>query len=120
MPWSVRRGQSECPDSLPSLASARETASGGFAFDRLIYPPLLRNVYADKNRQEAIIRESGLDWVLVRPSVLNDKAGRGSPRVLEDLSAFHGGSISRDDVASFVLDQVNTDAWLHRSPLITW
>jgi uncharacterized protein YbjT (DUF2867 family) len=51
-------------------------------------------VYADKNRQEAIVRESGLDWVLVRPSMLNDKPGRDSIRALTDLSNFHGGTIS--------------------------
>ena len=77
-------------------------------------------MYADKNRQEAIVRDSGLDWVLVRPSILNDKPGRGSVRALTDLSGFHGGSISREDVARFVLDQLRADAWLHRSPLITW
>jgi hypothetical protein len=38
---------------------------------------------------------------------------------LTDLSDFHGGSISRQDVATFVLDQLRTDAWLHRAPLIT-
>jgi uncharacterized protein YbjT (DUF2867 family) len=88
-------------------------------FDRLIFPLLLKHVYADKNRQEAIVRDSGLDWVLVRPAVLNDKPSRGAIRALTDLSGFHGGSISRADVATFVLDQLHIDAWLHRSPLIT-
>ena len=55
---------------------------GGFLFDKLIFPLILRKVYADKNRQEAIVRESGLDWVLVRPSMLNDKPGRDSIRAL--------------------------------------
>jgi uncharacterized protein YbjT (DUF2867 family) len=89
-------------------------------FDNVIYPLLLRKVYADKNRQEAIVRDSGLDWVLVRPSVLNDKPGRNEIRALDDLSGFHGGTIARADVASFVLDQVRGNTWLHRAPLITW
>jgi hypothetical protein len=58
--------------------------------------------------------------VLVRPSVLNDKPGRAAIRALADLSSFHGGTISRANVASFVLDQVRDDTWVHRSPLITW
>jgi uncharacterized protein YbjT (DUF2867 family) len=86
----------------------------------LIFPALLRKVYVDKNRQEAIVRDSGLDWVLVRPSVLNDKPAKNDIRALTDLSGFHGGTIARADVASFVLDQVHTDTWLGRSPLITW
>ncbi|MDB5614311.1 MAG: flavin reductase [Devosia sp.] len=106
--------------AITGIGAGDSVGHGGFAFDRLIYPLLLRNVYADKNRQEAIIRDSGLDWVLVRPSVLNDKPGRGSPRTLENLSAFHGGTIARGDVASFVVEQVKANTWLHRSPLVTW
>ena len=86
----------------------------------MIFPLLLRKVYADKNRQEAIVRDSGLDWVIVRPAVLNDKAGGKPIRALTDLGDFHGGTISREDVASFVLEQVRADTWLHRAPLIAW
>lgn len=106
--------------AITGMGAGDSVGHGGFAFDRLIFPLLLRHVYADKNRQEAVVRDSGLDWVLVRPSILNDKPGRGSVRALEDLSNFHGGTISRDDVASFVLDQVQGVTWQHRSPLVTW
>ncbi|HEY0032304.1 MAG TPA: flavin reductase, partial [Devosia sp.] len=44
----------------------------------------------------------------------------GSPRVLEDLAGFHGGTIAREDVAAFVVDQVKANNWLGRSPLVTW
>ena len=106
--------------AITGIGAGDSAGHGGFLFDKLIFPLLLRKVYADKNRQEAIVRDSGLDWVLVRPSVLNNKPGRGTIKAIEDLSAFHGGSISREDVAKFVLDQVSADAWLRRSPLITW
>ena len=105
---------------ITGIGAGDSAGHGGFLFDNVIFPLLLRNVYADKNRQEAIVRESGLDWVLVRPSVLNDKPGRDSIRALTDLSHFHGGTISRENVARFVLDQLRADVWLHRSPLITW
>jgi putative NADH-flavin reductase len=105
---------------ITGMGAGDSAGHGGFVFDNLIFPLLLKKVYADKNRQEAMVRDSGLDWVLVRPSVLNDKPSRGSIRALTDLADFHGGNISRGDVATFVLDQVQADAWLHRSPLITW
>jgi uncharacterized protein YbjT (DUF2867 family) len=105
---------------ITGIGAGDGAGHGGFLFDNVIFPLLLRNVYADKNRQEAIVRESGFDWVLVRPSMLNDKPGRDSIRALTDLSGLHGGTISRENVARFVLDQLHTDAWLHRSPLITW
>ncbi|WP_035968588.1 NAD(P)-dependent oxidoreductase [Bradyrhizobium sp. WSM1417] len=105
---------------ITGMGAGDSAGHGGFVADNVIFPLLLKKVYADKNRQEAIVRESGLDWVLVRPSILNNKPGRGSVRALTDLSGFYGGSIAREDVATFVLDQVRADTWLHRSPLITW
>jgi uncharacterized protein YbjT (DUF2867 family) len=80
----------------------------------------LRNVYADKDRQEDIVRSSGTDWVLVRPTVLNDQPARGSVRAMTDLSGLRGGTIARADVARFVVDQLTDDQWLRRAPLITW
>jgi len=106
--------------AITGIGAGDSRGHGGFVFDHLIYPLLLRHVYADKDRQEAIVRASGLDWVLVRPAVLNDKAGRGDVRALEDLSSFHGGTISREDVAQFAVAQVESDQWLRRSPLIAW
>jgi uncharacterized protein YbjT (DUF2867 family) len=105
---------------ITGIGAGDSAGHGGILFDNLIFPLLLRKVYADKNRQEAIIKDSGLDWVLVRPSILNNKPSRDSIRALTELSDFHGGTISRGDVASFVLDQVRDDTWVHRSPLITW
>jgi putative NADH-flavin reductase len=106
--------------AITGIGAGDSRGHGGLIFDNVIFPLLLRHVYADKNRQEAIIRESGLDWTLVRPSILNNKPDRKPVRVLEDLSNVHGGTISRADVASFVLDQVQEGSWVHRSPLITW
>ena len=105
---------------ITGIGAGDSAGHGGLLFDNLIFPLLLRKVYADKNRQEAIIRDSGLDWVLVRPSILNNKPSSNTIRAITDLSGFHGGTISREDVARFVLDQVGADTWLHRSPLITW
>lgn len=106
--------------SITGIGAGDSNGHGGFLFDRLIFPLLLRKVYEDKNRQEALIKDSGLDWTIVRPSILNNKPGGKVIRTLTDLTDFHGGEIARQDVASFVLDQVVGDAWVHRVPLITW
>ncbi|MBA8879132.1 NAD(P)-dependent oxidoreductase [Phyllobacterium myrsinacearum] len=105
---------------ITGMGAGDSAGHGGVVFDKLIFPLLLRKVYADKNRQEAIIKDSGLDWTIVRPSILNNKVGRGAIRTLTDLSDFHGGAIARQDVATFVLDQVTSREWLRKSPLLTW
>ena len=117
---AMKAEQVSRPVAITGIGAGESVSHGGFLFDRLIFPLLLRKVYADKNRQEAIVRDSGLDWVIVRPAILNDKAGGKTIRALTDLSDFHGGTISRADVASFVLDQVRSDTWLHRAPVIAW
>jgi NAD(P)H-binding len=58
--------------------------------------------------------------VLVRPTVLNDKSPRGKVRALTDLNGFRGGAVSRSDVARFVVEQLDSETWLHRAPLVTW
>jgi uncharacterized protein YbjT (DUF2867 family) len=93
---------------------------GGFLFDTLIFPLLLRKVYDDKNRQEDAVRASKLDWVLVRPVVLSDKPAKGAVRALTDLSGVHGGTVARNDVAKFVVQQLTDETWLRRAPLIMW
>lgn len=105
--------------AITGIGAGDSKGHGGFMFDNVIFPLLLRHVYADKDRQEALIRASDRDWVIVRPSVLNNKVGGQPVRVLTDLSSFHGGTIPRPDVARFVLEQVRKNDWLHQSPLIT-
>ncbi|MBL7138186.1 MAG: SDR family oxidoreductase, partial [Bacteroidales bacterium] len=47
-------------------------------FGKVIVPLFLNNVYKDKKRQMEIIRESGLEWVIIRPPRLTQapKTGR--------------------------------------------
>lgn len=105
---------------ITGVGAGDSRGHGGFAYDRIILPLLLRNVYADKDRQEAIIAHSNLDWVLVRPTILNGKPPRGNLRALVNLDGFHGGKIARSDVAAFVVDQLTSDAFVGKRPLITW
>jgi putative NADH-flavin reductase len=93
---------------------------GGFVFDRLIQPSLLGPAYKDKERQEAAIRASSLDWVVIRPAMLTNGAPRGRIRATTDLEGIHGGKVARADVAQFVVEQLTSDTWLHRTPIILW
>ncbi|SCX26793.1 NAD(P)-dependent oxidoreductase [Agrobacterium rosae] len=105
---------------ITGLGAGDSRGHGGFFFDRLFLPLMLRKVYEDKDRQEDAIRASTLDWTIVRPTVLNDKPARGGIKALTDLSGVHGGTIARSDVAEFVVQQLATDTWLRKVPLITW
>ena len=104
---------------ITGLGAGDSAGHGGFMYDWLIKPVVLRTIYEDKDRQEAIVKDSGLEWVIVRPTVLTDKAATGRVRAIINLSGFHGGQISRSDVANFVVMQITGDEWLRKTPLIT-
>jgi uncharacterized protein YbjT (DUF2867 family) len=103
---------------ITGLGAGDSRGHGGFLFDRLIMPLLLRNVYVDKDRQEAIITGSKLDWTLVRPAVLTNQPATGKVWAQVDLAEVHGGTITRGDVARFVVAGLSRGDWKKQAPLI--
>jgi putative NADH-flavin reductase len=105
---------------ISALGVGDSRGHGGFVFDRLFQPLLLRHAYKDKGRQEAAIRTSSLDWVLVRPAMLTNDPARGSVRAIVDLADVNGGKVARADVAQFVVEQLAKDTWLKQTPVLLW
>ena len=85
---------------------------------RIPFEMALGRVYDDKSVQEKIIRSSALDWVIARPVILTNGPMTGRYRVLVDAEAWRGGFISRADVAHFVIEQVENDAYLGKPPVL--
>ncbi len=104
---------------ITGLGAGDSKGHGGLLYDKLILPLILRRIYNDKDRQEAAIRQSNLDWTIVRPAVLTNDPAKGNYRVLTDLTGFTAGKISRADVAAFVLRQLTEERYLHQTPLIS-
>ena len=104
---------------ITGIGAGDSRGHGGFLYDRLVQPLPLRGVYADKDRQEALIQASGLDRVIARPSLLRDGPATGRVRAPTDLQGFHGGEIARADVAALVIAQLTSDRWMHKAPLVT-
>lgn len=88
---------------------------------KLVIKTLLKGAIDEKEKQEQAIRESNLDWVIVRPTRLTDGPITGKYRLGEHLpfSTFALPSISRADVAAFLLNQLTTDKYLHKALTIT-
>lgn len=91
---------------------------GGFLYSSILLPLLLRRVYDDKDVQEQIIRESALEWVIVRPGLLTRGPRTGSYRVLTRPHEWRMGKISRADVADFLVRQIDDDACLGKTPFL--
>lgn len=85
----------------------------------VMLPLLLRNVMNDHAREEAIIRQSTLDWVIVRPPRLTDGPYTGRYRSGEDIKERTLlASISRADVADFIVTQLTDGRYVHKAPAV--
>ncbi len=91
---------------ITGMGAGDSRGHGGFVYDRLLLPLLLGRIYADKDRQEAVVSESGLDWVIVRPARLVNTPGTGRWREIERFSGERMTTISRADVADLVVREV--------------
>jgi len=75
-------------------------------FERVVKPLFLKGVLADLRRMEVSVRQSELDWTLVRAAQLVDGPARGAYRAEPGYSLPGGTRIARADVAAFMLDEL--------------
>lgn len=74
-------------------------------------------VFADHTQQEALLRQSTLDWVIARPVALNDRQSAGQ-LVVEYKRTPSPFAISRQRLAHFMLDSLRSDTYVHQAPLL--
>lgn len=84
---------------------------------RLFIATLLRHVFADKNRGEVLLLASGLEFVNVRPGRLLDAAARGGVKAALQGKGLKP-SMTREDLAGFMVEQLSQPTWVGKSPLI--
>jgi putative NADH-flavin reductase len=87
---------------------------------RLIRPLSLGRDSHDLRHMEVTVRQSGLDWTLVRPARLVDAPGKHSWRAGPGYSLPHGTRIARSDVAEFMLDQLETGENVGHAVAVAW
>jgi putative NADH-flavin reductase len=95
--------------AMTGLGAGDSRGHGGLLYDAALFL-LLKRVYDDKDVQEQIIKRSGLDWTIGRPGLLTDSPATGRYRVLTDSKDWRAGTISRADVADFLVRQIDDRA----------
>jgi len=75
--------------------------------------------YSEVGRAAETVRASALDWTLVRVAKLNNKNATGQIKVGYYGHGIVGLSITRADMATFLLDQVANLTYLHQAPAIS-
>ncbi|MEX2165029.1 MAG: SDR family oxidoreductase [Sulfuricaulis sp.] len=104
---------------VTGIGAGDSKGHGGFLYDYLFLPSVNRPIYADKDRQEALIEASDVDWTIVRPGFLTNGPLTKNYRKLINLAGVTAGWISRADVAHFILEELASRQYLHQTPLLT-
>lgn len=75
---------------------------------------LLKLPSQDHERKEALTRASDLEWVIARPGRLTNGPARGRYVTRAEIAPVPG-SISRADVADFLVTAADSDAWVGKA-----
>lgn len=87
-----------------------------FFWKRIMFGALLKPVFKDHELQEQLVRASGLDWTIVRPSAFVDGPATGRYREAFGPDAQNLKlSIPRCDVAAFLSRQLGEATYLQRA-----
>ena len=104
--------------AVTGLGAGNSRGHGGIIYDSVVFPLLLKRVYDDKDVQEWIIKSSGLDWTIVRPGLLTNRPATGHYRILTAAEDWRFGTISRADVADFIVRQIDDRKLIGTTPLL--
>jgi putative NADH-flavin reductase len=103
--------------AVSALGEGESRGQTSFFYERLLMPTFLRGVVEDKANMEAEIEHSGLEFVIVRPSLLNDHAVLGEAHVALENEKAH--KISRGGLARFLVEQLTLDRYLGEAVTLT-
>jgi len=104
-----------------TLGAGDSRGTLNFFWKYLMFGLILREAYADHEKQETYVKQSRLDWTIVRPAAFTngERTGvyrHGFPATDKTLKL----KISRADVADFMLKQLTDDTYLHQTPGLSY
>jgi putative NADH-flavin reductase len=115
---AMRKAQVRRLLAVTGLGAGDSRGHGGLLYDALMFPLLLKRIYDDKDVQEQMIKASGLDWTIVRPGLLTSGPATGRALALVDPAQWRAGSVSRADVADFLVREAFERRFVGKTPLL--
>jgi putative NADH-flavin reductase len=107
--------------SQSSLGVGDSRTNLNFYWKHIMFGLLLRKAYADHGKQEQYIRESSLDWTIVRPGALKEGPLTNTYRhgfgpTVRDITL----EISIADTADFMVQQIEDTTYLSGTPALSY
>jgi putative NADH-flavin reductase len=103
---------------VTSMMGAGDSKANASLLLRLLRATFLRAADKDKTAMETAVEASGLDWVILRPAILSDDPATGNVRVFKVENGEKANTLTRADLASFMLAQLSSDEHLHQAVAI--
>lgn len=90
----------------------------GFNLVSALIKLLLKDVFMDREKQLAVLESSNVEWVAVRVPRLTDEPAKGM------FNPFFGNAsprmtVTRSDLAAFMLKQLTDNQWLRQAPILS-
>jgi putative NADH-flavin reductase len=105
--------------AITGIGAGDTKGHGGWLYNSIIYPLFTRHRYADKDRQEAIIEQTDLDWTVVRPAPFAAPASAEPLQIYTNIPpGLQLSSITRAEVATFILECVESNKYVRQKPFI--
>ena len=95
-----------------------ETFKQASLIQKIAFRLFLKDLYADKTKADEQLRSSNLDWTLVFPAKLTNGPRTGKYTVGEKLKMKGFPSISRADVADFMLKQLADKSFMRKEVIL--
>lgn len=104
-----------------TLGAGESWGNLNFYWKYVMFGFILRSVFADHQRQEEYVRQSGLDWTIVRPGAFVEGQRTGQYRYgFSSRDRNIQLKITRADVADFILKQLTDEAYLGQTPALSY
>ena len=100
---------------LSFLAVGQGRQDAGFLIKHII-SRIVHNEIEDHQEKEVLIKASNLEWTIIHPPKLTNGVKRGSYRIGENIkSSSFLATLSRADVADFMIKQLNDNRFLRKT-----
>lgn len=129
--YTISRGMAVIIDAMKAAGVKRLVISAGAGvgdpndqpkainhFISFLLGVISKNVVEDMKRTVDAVRQSGLDWTIVRVPMLTDGAATGQIRE-GWVGVNTGARITRADMATYMLQQVSAAQFVRQAPMIS-
>jgi putative NADH-flavin reductase len=104
-----------------TLGAGESKGNLNFFWKNIMFGWFLKQVLLDHELQEKYVKNSGLNWTIVRPAAFTD--GERTENYRHGFSSVDKSvklKISRADVANFILEQFDSSIYLFKSPGLSY